>query len=82
MQAMRVGTVLSVTARMTRKRDQASQAQKSHVRTPSTTGPSHQSNWNHMPGSGTHGRYSRRRPTRQVFFAAATARRVVRSEPV
>ncbi len=40
-----------------------------------------QSNCNHSPGSGIHGRYTRRLPVRQAFFASATARRVVRSEP-
>ena len=47
-----------------------------------SAGPSPQSNCNHMPGSGIHGRYVRRRPARHASFASATARRVVRSSPV
>jgi hypothetical protein len=34
-----------------------------------------------MPGSGIHGRNTRRRPDRQAAFSRATARRVVRSDP-
>lgn len=44
-------------------------------------GPCPQSNCNHNPGSGIHGRNTRRLPARQAFFAVATARRVVRSDP-
>src|SRR5439155_10808355 len=65
----------------TRNRDQASHAQNRLVLRPFTRGPSPQSNCSHSPGSGTHGRYVRRRPARQALLAAATARRVVRSVP-
>src|SRR5205823_2944409 len=44
-------------------------------------GPSPQSNWHHMPGSGTQGRCVRRCPAAQHCLASATARRVVRSSP-
>ena len=37
--------------------------------------------WAHMPGSGTHGRNTRRRPAARFAFSCATARRVVRSDP-
>ena len=53
---MRLGIVLLFTASTTRKRLQASHAQNNHVLAPLTDGPSHQSNWNHMPGSGIQGR--------------------------
>lgn len=43
--------------------------------------PSPKSRWNHKPGSGTHGRCTRRFPASHALRAVATARRVVRSEP-
>jgi hypothetical protein len=76
-----VGNVLSRTGITTRNRDQASHAHHSQVRRPSTRGPSPQSNWHHIPGSGIHGRNTRRCPARYDAFATATARRVVRSVP-
>src|SRR5450759_4920274 len=60
----------------------ASQKQNSTVAVPATRGPSPKSYWAHMPGSGTHGRCTRRGPARQAAFKPATARRVVRSQPV
>ena len=48
---------------------------------PRIRGPSPQSHCSHIPGSGTHGRYRRRRPARQASFTSATARRVDRSDP-
>jgi len=77
--------VRSQTGSTTRNRDQASHAQNSNVSRwllpAPIRGPAPQSNCSHRPGSGTHGRNTRRFPARQAFFASATARRVVRSEP-
>lgn len=56
-QDTRVPNVWSGVGLTTRNRDQDNQAQNSCVRRPPTFGPSPQSNWHHMPGSGTHGRY-------------------------
>lgn len=81
-QASSDGRVRSQTGIMTRNRDQASQAQNNNDRLPAIRGPSPQSNCNHKPGSGIHGRNTRRCPACHAFFAAATARRVERSEPV
>lgn len=82
MQATTVGNVLSRMGSTTRNRDHASQAQNSHVATPPTTGPVPKSHCNHKPGSGTHGRCTRRCPASHALRTTATARRVVRSEPV
>jgi hypothetical protein len=56
MQAARVPAVRSQVGITTRNLDQASQAQNRQVLPPSMRGPSPQSNWHHMPGSGTQGR--------------------------
>jgi hypothetical protein len=79
--ANNVGNVLSTVGSTTRNRDQASHAHHNWVRFPETVGPSPQSNCSQSPGSGIHGRYTRRVPARHAFFASATARRVVGSEP-
>ncbi len=50
----------------TRNRDHASHAQNSTVFTPSMTGPSPKSYCNHIPGSVTHGRCTRTRPSAVV----------------
>ena len=81
MAATTVGRERSRMGTTTRKRLQASQAQNNRVATPSTTGPAPKSHWNHRPGSGTQGRWTRRLPDCQALRAAATALRVVRSEP-
>jgi hypothetical protein len=73
--------VLSSSGRTTRNLDQASHRQNSTVAAPFTSGPSPKSYCAHMPGSGIHGRNTRRRPECQAFFSRATARRVVRSDP-
>ena len=65
----------------TRNLDQASHRQNSTVAAPPISGPSPKSYCAHIPGSGTHGRNTRRRPEYQAFFSRATARRVVRSDP-
>ncbi len=80
-QAMTVGIVRSQVGMTTRNLDQASQAHHSSVPRPSIVGPSAQSHWNHIPGSGIHGRKTRRWPARYERLTAATTRRVVRSEP-
>ena len=67
---------------MTRNLDHANHAQNRFVPRPAMTGPAPQSHYAHMPGSGIHGRYTRRRPRRWLAFTSATARRTVRSEPV
>ncbi len=82
MQASTVGRALSRMGSTTRNRLQASQAQNSQVAAPSITGPAPKSHWNHRPGSGTHGRCTRRCPAAHCLRASATARRVVRSEPL
>ena len=51
------------------------------VATPSIRGPSPKSYCAHIPGSGIHGRYTRRRPAAYAPLIPATARRVVRSDP-
>ena len=56
MQAITVGRVRSRMASTTRNRHQASQAQNNVVSRPSMVGPSPKSYWNHIPGSGIHGR--------------------------
>jgi hypothetical protein len=81
MQATTVGRVLSRMGSTTRNRDHANQAQNNTALTPATAGPSPKSHWNHRPGSGTHGRCTRRCPASHALRTAATARRVVRSEP-
>jgi hypothetical protein len=81
MAATTVGRVRSRMGSTTRNRLQANQAQNSRVALPSTTGPAPKSHWNHSPGSGTQGRWTRRLPACQALRATATARRVVRSEP-
>ena len=53
---------------------QASQAHHSSVSRPPIRGPWPQSNWSHMPGSGIHGRYTRRWPAAYARLALATAR--------
>ena len=45
-------------------RHHASHAQNRFVGRPAIIGPCPQSHWAHMPGSGIHGRYTRRRPAR------------------
>ena len=80
-QAITVGRVRSQVAITTRNLDHASHAQNRFVLRPEMTGPAPQSHCAHMPGSGIHGRYTRRRPAPKLFFASATARRTVRSEP-
>jgi hypothetical protein len=52
-----------------------------HLRRPSAAGPSPKSYCAHIPGSGTHGRNTRRWPTRYAAFGCAAARRVVRCDP-
>ena len=78
---MSVGIVRSQHGIVTRNLDQANQAQNSTVERPAMLGPSPQSHWAHMPGSGNHGRNTRRCPRRWLSFTSATARRTVRSEP-
>ncbi len=56
MQASMVGMVLSQVASTTRNLLHANQAQNSTVSLPATVGPFPQSNWSHIPGSGTQGR--------------------------
>jgi hypothetical protein len=56
MEAMTLGRERSKMGITTRKRDHDSQAQNNTVAIPATTGPSPKSYWNHIPGSGTHGR--------------------------
>jgi len=56
MQARAVPRVRSHVGITTRKRLHASQAQNRHVPRPSMSGPLPQSNWAHIPGSGTQGR--------------------------
>ncbi len=80
-QAMTVGIVRSQVGMITRNLDQASHAHHSRVPRPSIVGPSAQSHWNHIPGSGIQGRKTRRWPAVYAFLAAATARLVVRSLP-
>ena len=60
MHATTVGSVLSQVGITTRKRLQASQAHQSIASRPPILGPWPQSNWSHIPGSGIHGRYTRR----------------------
>ena len=72
----------SQVGRTTRNLDQASQAQNNKVGRPAILGPSPQSNCSHNPGSGNHGRNTRRCPDHHALRTAPTARRVVRSEPV
>jgi hypothetical protein len=81
-QASSEGRVRSQTGSTTRNRDQASHAQNTNVRRPAMRGPSPQSNCSHNPGSGIHGRNTRRLPARHALFARDTARRVERSDPV
>ena len=76
-----MGRVRSQVAITTRNLDHASHAQNRFVLRPAMTGPAPQSHCGHIPGSGIHGRYTRRRPAAKLFFASATARRTVRSEP-
>ena len=59
-----LGNVLSRNGSTTRNLDQASHAQNNTVFTPSITGPSPKSYCNHKPGSVTHGRCTRTRPSR------------------
>jgi len=80
-QAINVGSVRSQQAITTRNRDQASQAQNSDVARPAIVGPAPQSNCNQPPGSGIHGRNTRRCPERNARLAAAVSRRVVRPDP-
>jgi len=82
MQAITVGSVLSKMGSTTRNRHHASQAQNSVVLRPAIVGPSPKSYWSHKPGSGTHGRYTRRLPAVHDTLTDATARRHVRSEPL
>jgi len=77
-----VGAVLARIGSTTRNRDHATHAQNNVVLTPSISGPSPKSYCNHIPGSVTHGRWTRTLPARKAVLASATARRVVRSEPV
>ena len=77
-QAITVGRVRSQVAITTRNLDHASHAQNRFVLRPEMTGPAPQSHCAHMPGSGIHGRYTRRRPRRWLAFTSAT----VRSEPL
>ena len=74
--------VLSSNGITTRNRHHASHRQNSTVAAPFTAGPSPKSYCAHIPGSGTHGLKTLRRPECQAFFSRATARRVVRSDPV
>jgi hypothetical protein len=68
-QATTVGRVRSSVGMITRNRLQASQAHHRQVLCPSTIGPSPQSHWNHMPGSGIHGRYTLRCPAAHASLA-------------
>lgn len=61
-QAMTVGIVRSKVGMTTRNLDQASQAHQRRVSRPAILGPLPQSNWSHIPGSGIHGRKTRRWP--------------------
>ena len=81
MQATVVARVRSQVGITTRNRLQATQAQNRQLGRPQTSGPLAQSYCAHIPGSGTHGRNTRRRPECHAFFSRATARRVVRSDP-
>ena len=60
MQPITVGNDLSRIGSTTRNRDHASHAQNNNDATPPTSGPAPKSHWNHRPGSGTHGRWTRR----------------------
>ncbi len=73
---------MSLIASTTRNLDHASHPQNNVVFAPSIVGPSPKSYCNHIPGSVTHGRCTRTRPTTYAAFTTATARRLVRSEPV
>ena len=75
MDLSRIGTT-------TRNRLQDSQKQNSVVATVWIRGPSPKSYWAHIPGSVTQGRNTRRCPAAWAALRTATARRVVRSEPV
>ena len=77
-----LGAVLSRNAITTRNRDHANHAQNRVVCTPPIVGPSPKSYCIHIPGSVTHGRNTRSRPAFQLRRTRATARRVVRDEPV
>jgi hypothetical protein len=61
-QATRMGSVRPQTACTTRNRNEASQAHHGFVRRPPIREASAQSYCNHNPGSGTHGRNTRRCP--------------------
>jgi len=63
-QAISVGIVQSQHGIVTRNRDHANHAQNSTVGRPATSAPCPQSHWAHMPGSGSHGRNTRRCPRR------------------
>ena len=65
----------------TRNRDQASHKQNKTVAAAPILGPSPKSYCAHMPGSGIHGRCTRRRPAKYTRLISATARRLVRSDP-
>ncbi len=58
------GDVLSLIASTTRNLDHANHATNNVVLAPSIVGPSPKSYWIHIPGSVTHGRCTRVRPTR------------------
>ena len=65
----------------TRNPGQASHRQNKITVVPPIRGPSPKSYCAHIPGSGTHGRNTRRRPAARCALTSATARRVVRSDP-
>ena len=62
--AITEGSVLSLIASTTRNRDHANHATNNVVLAPSMTVPSPKSYCSHIPGSVTHGRCTRTRPTR------------------
>ena len=77
-----LGVVLSSSGTTTRNRHHANQKQNKIVEAPPIRGPSPKSYCAHIPGSGIHGRCTRARPDRHAFLISATARRVVRSDPL
>ena len=64
-----------------RNRHQASQATRSTILRPPTTGPSPKSYCSHNPGSVIQGRCTRVLPSRHWVLISDSARRVVRSVP-
>lgn len=64
MHPITLAMALSQVGITTRTLDRPNHAQNRFVDRPATLGPCPQSHWAHMPGSGTHGRYTRRRDRR------------------